>query len=259
MRAIISSSNKSYSPADPFPTKFILNVLPAILPYLTNLFNSSLHYGVFPQSMKHAFIKPILKKPVLDPSESKNLRPISQLSYFSKILEKIATDQLLDHMSSFLTCETYQSGFKNFHSTKTALLSVTNDLRRSSDNGHPSILIQLDFSSAFDTLDIPTLIDTLKNFIGLSDSALSWFSSYLSDRTFQVQQPNDVSKSTNVKYGVPQGSVPAPILYRIYIIPLLILLTRLGIKYYIYADDTQIYNKSLVFPVILDSLWKLFN
>ena len=89
------------------------------------------------------------------------------------------------------------------------------------------------------------MLYTLKNFIGLTDSALSWFSSYLSNRTFQVQQPNDVSETTNIKYGVPQGSVPGPILYRIYIIPLLILLTRLGIKYHIYADDTQIYISCL--------------
>ena len=245
VRTIVSSSNKSYSPADSFPSKLILKILPTILPHLTSLINLSLRYGVFPQSLKHAFVKPLLKKPDLDPSSLQNYRPISQLTFFAKIIEKIATRQLVEHMSSFLTCETYQSGFKKFHSTETALLCVSNDLRRSSDNGYPSILIQLDCSAAFDTLDIPTLLKTLENFVGLGDSALSWFSSYLSNRSFQVQQSNDTSESTDTKHGVPQGSVPGPILYRVYIIPLLILLTRLGIKYHIYADDTQIYISCL--------------
>ena len=131
VRSVIASSNKSFSPADSFPSKLILKILPTILPYLTNFFNSSLRLGVFPQSMKHAFVKPLLKKPDLDPSDPKNMRPISQLSFFAKALERIATKQLIEHMSSFLTSEIFQSGFKKYHSTETALLCVTNDLRLS--------------------------------------------------------------------------------------------------------------------------------
>lgn len=238
---IIKSSNKTFSPLDPVPAKLFLPISEIISPYLVSLFNSSFLSGVCPMAFKHAFLKPLLKKLSLDPEEESNYRPVSLLPFLSKILERIARFRILTHMSQFITTEVFQSGFKDHHSTETALLCVSNDLRRSADSGRVSLLVLLDMSAAFDTLDHGILINRLKNYIGLSDSALNWLISYLSNRSFQVKQGNSTSKTVPIKYGVPQGSVLGPLLFRIYILPLLVLLSDLGVSFHCYADDTQLY------------------
>ncbi len=257
----INSSKKTFSPIDPFPSKYISSVLPVLLPYLVHLFNSSIEYGVFPEKFKHAIVTPLLKKSNSDPTDPQNYRPISLLNFFSKCLERLVISRLLNHMSSLPPYEIFQSGFKQFHSTETALLRVTNDLRRSSDDGQVSLLIMLDLSAAFDTIDHITLLNRLHTFIGLSDVALSWFKSYLSDRTFQVKQNENLSQKYNTKHGVPQGSVPGPILFRTYIIPLLALLSRLGVSYHVYADDTQFYIScsSADFRTSIDSVSRTYS
>ena len=165
---IIHHSNKSFSPADPFPSKYITSILNTLVPFLVKLFNLSLELGCVPQQFKHAFVTPLLKKSSLDPCEPSSYRPISLLPFFSKVLERIVCSRLLTHMSSFLDYETFQSGFKIKHSTESALLYVTNELRNSEDLSNVSMLILLNLSAVFDTLDHSILIDRLRSFIGLS-------------------------------------------------------------------------------------------
>ncbi len=153
----------------------------------------------------------------------------------------MVASQLISHLTENNLFEPLQSGFRKFYSTETALVKVTNDLLIASDSGYFSILILLDLSAAFDTVDHLVLITRLETDFGVSDIALNWFRSYLSDRKQFVSMGGFRSKIGVVQSGVPQGSILGPLLFNIYIFTLGQLLRSLGLKFHLYADDTQIY------------------
>ncbi len=148
---------------------------------------------VCPQTFKLAVIKYIIKKTQLNPTDLVNYRPISNLPFLSKILEKVASSQLYSFLEKNDTCEDFQSGFRPSHSTETALIRVTNDLLLSSDRGCISLLVLLDFSVAVDTIDHNILLSRFENSVGISGSVLAWFKSYLSDRHQFVAVNEEVS------------------------------------------------------------------
>ena len=137
--------------------------------------------------------------------------------------------------------EIMQSAYKQLHSTETALLRVQNDILTELDNKRGVILVLLDLSAAFDTIDHTTLLYQLQHRLGITGSALRWFESYLSGRTQSVAVEGVCSKPSTLRYGVPQGSVLGPLLYTIYTLPLGDILRDAGISYHLYADDTQLY------------------
>ena len=106
------------------------------MPHITSIFNNSLVDGIFPLDFKNSLVIPLLKKPSLDVNVLKNYRPVSNLSFISKVLEKIVFKQIVTHLQNNDLIDHFQSAYKTGHSTETALLRVVNDLLCDIDNGY---------------------------------------------------------------------------------------------------------------------------
>ncbi len=132
------------------------------------------------------------------------------------------------------------SGFKRGHLTETALLSVTEAQRLARAASKSSVLVLLDLSAAFDTVNHQILLSALRK-MGISGTALLWFESYLSDRSFRVSWRGEVSKSQLLATGVTQGSVLGPLLFSIYMSSLGSVIQKHSFSYHYNADDTQLY------------------
>jgi len=196
--------------------------------------------GILPDVHKTALVTPLLKKPTLDHNELKNFRPVSNLSFVSKLIEKVVLSQLSAHLKTNHLFNPLQSAYRPGHSTETALVKIVNDLLLALDQGKVSILTLLDLSAAFDTIDHGLLLSRLEHVFGVSDSALLWFSSYLSNRTQTVSINNSTSDPALLRYGVPQGSVLGPVLFVLYTAPLADIMTAHSVLHHSYADDTQL-------------------
>ena len=240
--SLVSTTNKTCE-LDPVPSSLIKSSIHILTPVLKKLVNTSLTTGHFCSSWKRAIIRPKLKKPDLDPVYS-NYRPLSNLSFVSKITEKAASAQIVEHLSAHHLFPVMQSAYRKFHSTETALLKVKNDILLNMNRQHITLLVLLDLSSAFDTVDHNILLHRLHTCFGISHSALSWFESYLSDRRQFVSIDGATSSEIPVEHGVPQGSCLGPLLFNLYTSPLFEIIKNHLPDIHCYADDTQLYSLS---------------
>ena len=193
-----------------------------------------------PDRYKLAILLPLLKKMGLD-LLLMNYRPVSNLCFVSKTVERAVAVQLIGHMKLNNLFEFYQSAYSEGKSTETALLRIQNDILLAMDRQEVTFVIMLDLSAAFDTVDYDILFDRLEKRLGVSGTVLQWIKSYLTGRRQAVSINRESSKEVELECGVPQGSVLGPILFLIYTLPLGDLLRKHGISYHMYADDKQIY------------------
>ena len=197
--------------------------------------------GVVPDSFKSAQVIPLLKKPSLDSSVLANFRPVSNLPFLSKVLERVIHMQLSAYINSNNLGERLQSAYRKHHSTETALMRVQQDVLSALSERKACLLVLLDLSSAFDTVDHDNLIGVLAEF-GVAGRALEWFRSYLTGRTQCVRIDQHCSAPRLLPCGVPQGSVLGPVLFTLYTASLGRILDTFSVRYHFYADDTSIYT-----------------
>lgn len=184
---------------------------------------------------------PLLKKDGLDTDDPANYRPISNLNTISKVIERLCLARILPHVAATGRFNPLQSAYRKHHSTETALLKILDDLYRIIDSRRSAVLIGLDLSAAFDTIEHDLLIERLETVFGVTGSALQWIGSYIRDREQFVVAGGESSARTHCEYGVPQGSVLGPFLFSVYVSPIADVITSHGVQFHQYADDTQLY------------------
>ena len=172
IRKIILASSSASCNLDPIPTPLLKICVEELLPTITKIVNVSLSSCTLPDSMKEALVTPLLKKVSLDPEVLKNYRPVSNLSFVSKIIEKVVATRLNEHLSRNNLMEHMQSAYRQFHSTETALLRVKNDILIALDQRKMVSLVLLDLSAAFDTIDHNILLRRMESRFGIAGSCL---------------------------------------------------------------------------------------
>ena len=219
----------------------VKSLMPRISSILTHIVNVSFQTGIFPERWKKAIIKPIPKVAIpISPSE---YRPISLLPALSKIIEKLANKQIIMYLIKHDLLDPNQSAYKKNHGTQTALLKLCEDIYDAIDDSEITLLVLLDFSKAFDTVNHKLLLAKL-NILGFQENTCDWIKSYLSGRQQKVVIENESSPWSSIINGVPQGSILGPLLFTILISDM-----RLSIwtgSYITYADDTNLYWESSV-------------
>ena len=236
VRKILSKiPNNKADGIDGIPMKAIKLGIEILLSPITYLINKLIMHG-FPKQLKQSIVMPIYKKGPADKTE--NYRPIAIVPAISKLAERVIANQLNTYLSENNLITNSQHGFRSNHSTNTALLHLTEDVRQMLDRGLAVGLIALDLSKAFDTINHKILINKLKA-LNLGHGVISFFSNYLTNRTFVVKVNNQMSKLYRTSMGVPQGSVLGPLLFSLYMnnLPNVIKESRTVM----YADDTTLY------------------
>ncbi len=216
LKEIVQLLKSSTFSLDTLPTSSFKSVLNGLEADLLEVVNTSLLSGTFPNSLKTAVVKPFLKKHNLDNTMLSNYRSISNLPFIGKIIEKVVFNQLNNFLNSNGFLDNFQSSFRAHHSTETVLFEIINNIRFASDSGQISVLVLLDLSAAFDTVDHNILLQRLENWVGLSVMVLYNLSLLNMTWTIYVSIGEHKSKWTSMTCGVPQGSIIAPFLFSLY-------------------------------------------
>ena len=210
------------------------------MPTITDIVNMSLRDSLMTKSLKTSLIRPLLKKTGLDSDILKNYRPVSNLIFSRKSL-KCGIMRLNEHLIKNSMFDPLQPAYRDTHLTETALIKVQNDILSALDAGSSAILLMLDLSAAFDTIDHDILLFRLCNVYGITGDALDWFRSNLTGRIQRVVIEDAVSVDQELGFGVPQGSVLGPNIYCMYTKPVSDIIQRHGLSHHCYADDTPLY------------------
>ena len=202
----------------------------------TFIFNTSITTGIIPDIFKISRVTPIYKNG--NTTDPNNYRPISILSPFSKILEKIVHDQMLLFLEKHKILFPHQFGFRKGYSTEQAILEITDSIKTAIDQNQVTCGVFLDFSKAFDTVNHQILLSKLDKY-GFRGIPHLWFTDYLTNRKQFVKVGDVESNKLEMLCGVPQGSTLGPLLFLLYINDISNCSTKLTFR--IFADDTSVF------------------
>jgi len=238
----IRSMNSGSCELDPIPTHVIKKCLKGFLPLLTILVNKIFRDGLSPQ-LKMSVIHPLYKKSKLDSELLSSYRPVANLPFLAKLVEKLIASRITKHLEMSNKMDVNQHAYKKMHSCETALLTLLNEAFQAIDKGLVLPLVLLDLTAAFDVVDHRLLLEKCLR-ANICDSAYNWLQSYLSDRTQCVSCYGIESSATVVSCGVPQGSILGPLLFVIFLSDISSVMSNHPVKYILYADDVQMFMSS---------------
>ena len=233
---------------------FILKKISHIIsPLLSDIFNHSINDGIFPEKLKTGRVTPIHKEG--DLNDVSNYRPITSLSVFSKLFEKLVHKRMNSFISRYKLIKPNQFGFQKNKCTSDAILEFLENVYDSFNENKHYLAVFLDFSKAFDTISHDILLRKLEH-MGFRGPIYQWIKSFLTNRKQYVNLGGSSSDILDTKMGVPQGSTLGPLLFILYINDMSNSLENLKIVHF--ADDSTIHttlNKNMnIAPQINTSL-----
>ena len=187
------------------PASLIKENMDRITEHMHVIINKSLQSGTFPQSWKKALVKPLIKS-LKNGTADKNYRPVSNLTYFSKLIESAALQQIVYHCKKYNLLPQNQSAYRKGYSCKTMLIKLADNILNEMENRDILAVIACDLSAAFNTVNFEVLLTTFKNYYRIYGLVLDWIESYLTDHSCSVIINNKESDPKPLTLSVPQGS-----------------------------------------------------
>ena len=249
VKDIILNLNNASPGWDNISAKIVKQTYQSFLDPLTFILNLSLKSGIVPDDLKLAKVLPLYK------SKNKNLisnyRPISVLPVFSKVLERLMYNRMINYINKYKLLYPFQFGFQKNHSTNMALITLVDKISDALENGDKVLGVFLDFSKAFDTVDHTILLKKLE-YYGFRGVVLKWLSNYLQNRKQYVFYNNTKSDYKSISCGVPQGSILGPLLFLLYINDITNVSNKLFLL--LFADDSNAFITGKNVDQLIDTM-----
>ena len=241
LRSIVTEHGFKTSPEDPIPAELLKEHLDTLLPFWVELVNLSLEVGKM-DNLKSSIMLPLIKElnSLTDTDDYKNYRPVCNLVFIGKLVERVVDTRLQEQLDRNKLNTKEEYGYKTRHSTELLLTWVSNNLLEACDKNLASVVLLLDLSAAFDTVDHEKLLDILEVEIGITGIALQWFREFLTNRTQKVKIGDSLSEVLVLLFGVIQGSILGPRLFNIYIRSIYKRVGPTSFEIVGFADDHQL-------------------